>query len=92
MKTNVRITFDAELTIEKVSDDGNKYTIAYATFNGNVNSDGVPQMSYYIPIDYIDVYKKNIAEFRKQWLAFQNVVFDKADEVTASLDSTTTEA
>lgn len=49
-------------------------------------------MSYYIPIDYIDVYKKNIAEFRKQWLAFQNVVFDKADEVTASLDSTTTEA
>lgn len=89
MKINVRISFDAELSIEKVSDDGIKDTIVYATFNGNVSSDGMPQMSYYIPDNYIDVYKENIAEFRKQWAAFQNAVFEKADEVTASLDAAT---
>lgn len=92
MKINVRITFDAELSVEKADNDGNKQKVVYATFNGNVSSDGIPQMSYYIPDNYIDVYKENIAEFRKQWTEFQDIVFKKADEATPSLDAATTES
>ncbi|MBF7055426.1 hypothetical protein HXX27_01590 [Weissella confusa] len=92
MKINVRTTFDAELSAEKVDDDGNKQKVVYATFNGNINSDGMPQVSYYIPDNYVAVYKENIAEFRKQWTKFQDIVFKKADEVTSSLNAATTEA
>lgn len=92
MKINVRTTFDAELFAEKVDNDGNKQNVVYATFNGNINSDGMPQVSYYIPDNYVAVYKENIAEFRKQWTEFQDFVFEKADEATPSLNAAATEA
>lgn len=92
MKINVRTTFDAELFAEKVDNDGNKQNVVYATFNGNINSDGMPQVSYYIPDNYVAVYKENIAEFRKQWTEFQDFVFKKADDVTNSLGENKTEA
>ena len=91
MKINVRTTFDAELFAEKVDNDGNKQNVVYATFNGNINSDGMPQLSYYIPDNYVAVYKENIAEFRKQWTEFQDFVFKKADEATPSLNAAATE-
>lgn len=80
-KINKTTQFNQQLSI--TTEDGG--TVNYATLNGSIDQYGVPSMSYYIS-DGV-VYREHLSDFRTDWSAFQDAVFEEADKVASAISA-----